>query len=138
MALGRLRTWQLSMLEGPHFLQGWEAMLLPQCRRKALLCLLQALAAKETRGCCGRVCSEPTKPRCMAVFPVGMTCPAFLPATALAGGVWKPPKQLVFLQPGPPLSGLGFLKPCVSDTVSINQGGRHQEYRLCRNLQSKP
>lgn len=33
------------------------------------------------------------------------------------------PKHPVFLQPGPALAGLGFLKPRVSNTVSINQGG---------------
>lgn len=27
-------------------------------------------------------------------------------------------------QPGPALAGPGFLNPCVSDTVSIHQGGR--------------
>lgn len=38
-------------------------------------------------------------------------------------GVWKPSKQFLFLQPGPALTGPGFLKPCVSAPVSINWGG---------------
>lgn len=53
----------------------------------------------------------------------------FFPDTALTGGVRKPSKHLKFHQPGPVLAGLGFLKPCVSDTVSINQSGiRNTDY----------
>lgn len=115
--------WQVSMLESAHLLQGREAMLLPQCRRKPFPQVVQAPAATEVRGCCDRTYSEPTERRWVMALPAGVTCLAFLPANALAGGVCKPYKHLVFLQPGPALVVLGFLKPCIRDTVSINQGG---------------
>lgn len=92
--------WQVSMLESAHLLQGRGTMLLLQCRRKPFPQVVQAPAATEVRGCCDRTCSEPTERRCMMALPASVTCLVFLPANALAGGVWKPFKHLVFLQPG--------------------------------------
>lgn len=84
------------------------------------------------------ICGEPSELRCTPALLASMTYLAFLAGSALTGGVWKPSKQFLFLQPGPALTGPGFLKPCVSAPVSINWGGSQLQHRVWLNWQARP